>query len=222
MIAEAIINELRSIVGPAYLHTDPVDLQCYAFDATFEEWRPDLVVRPANTAEVARLLAVCNRERVPVIARGMGSGLAGGTVPMGGGLVLSLTRLNRILEIDEINMTATVEAGVITADFQTVVEARGLFYPPDPSSIKHSTIGGNVACNAGGPRCLKYGVTKDYVMGLKAVLADGRILEAGGKPIKYVTGYDLPALLIGSEGTLGIVTEALLKLIARPTVTRTG
>jgi len=223
MVSEQIIRELTEVVGPAYVHTDPVDLQCYAFDATFEEWRPDIVVRPATTAEVAGVLTICNRARLPVIARGMGSGLAGGTVPAQfGGLVLSLTRMDHILEIDEQNMTATVEAGVITADLQTAVEARGLFYPPDPSSIKHSTLGGNVACNAGGPRCLKYGVTKDYVMGVKAVLADGRILAAGGKPIKYVTGYDLPALLIGSEGTLAVITEVLLRLIARPTVTMTG
>ncbi len=217
------VQELEQIVGPAYVHTDPVDLQCYAFDATFEEWRPDVVVRPATTDEVARVLRLCNEARVPVIPRGMGSGLAGGTVPSpNGGLVLSLTRMNRIQEIDEVNMTVTVEAGVITADLQAEVERRGLFYPPDPSSIKHSTIGGNIACNAGGPRCLKYGVTKDYVMGVKAVLADGRVFSAGGKPIKYVTGYDLPALLTGSEGTLAVVTEALLRLTVKPTVARTA
>ncbi|MBC7293181.1 MAG: FAD-binding oxidoreductase, partial [Thermoleophilia bacterium] len=158
------VRELEEIVGPAYVHTDPVDLQCYAFDATFEEWRPDVVVRPAATEEVARILRLCNEARVPVIPRGMGSGLAGGTVPSpNGGLVLSLTRMNRILEIDEVNMTVTAEAGVITADLQAEVERRGLFFPTDPSSIKHSIIGGNIACNAGGPRCLKYGVTMDYV-----------------------------------------------------------
>ena len=130
--------------------------------------------------------------------------------------------MNRILEIDKVNATAHVEAGIVTADLQTAVEKLGLFYPPDPSSIRHSTIGGNIACNAGGPRCLKYGVTGDYVLGLTVVLADGRILQTGGKLIKDVVGYDLNALFTGSEGTLGVITEALLRLTAKPKFARTA
>jgi glycolate oxidase len=159
---------------------------------------------------------------IPVIARGMGSGLAAGTVPFGGGLVMPLNRMKRILEIDRENMTATVEAGVITIDLQNAVEALGLFYPPDPSSIKHSTIGGNIACNAGGPRCLKYGVTGNYVMGLTVVLADGRVIRSGGKTMKNVTGYNFAQLFTGSEGTLGIITEATLRLVAKPHFVRTA
>jgi len=139
-----------------------------------------------------------------------------------GGMVVSLTRMNHILEIDTENATALTEAGIITADLQAAVEEMGLFYPPDPSSIRHSTIGGNIACNAGGPRCLKYGVTGDYVLGLTVVLADGRILKTGGKPIKDVTGYDLNGLFTGSEGTLGLVTEALLRLVAKPRHAKTA
>ncbi len=160
---------------------------------------------------------------MPIIPRGMGTGLAAGSVSIpGGSLVLCLTRMNRVLEIDEANATAHVEAGVVTSDLQAMVEKHGLFYPPDPSSNRHSTIGGNIACNAGGPRCLKYGVTGDYVLGLTVVLADGRVLKTGGKAIKDVTGLDLNALFTGSEGTLGVITEALLRLIPRPRYIRTA
>ena len=223
IIDVSLVNRFKEIVGPEFVHTDPVELQCYAFDATFEEWRPDIVVRPGTTEEVSRVLSICNDAGVPVITRGMGSGLAGGTIPSKeGGLVLSLTRMNRVLEIDELNFTATVEAGVITADFQTEVEKLGLCYPPDPSSIKQSTLGGNAACNAGGPRCLKYGVTSDYVMGLKVVLADGRVMNTGGKAIKQVAGYNLTQLFVGSEGTLGVITELILKLIPKPKAAHTA
>jgi len=150
----------------------------------------------------------------------MGSGLAAASVPFQGGIVLSTTRMNRILEIDRANATARVEAGVVTGALQAAVEKDGLFYPPDPSSLMHSTIGGNIACNAGGPRCLKYGVTGDYLLGLTVVLADGRTLGTGSKCIKDVTGYDLTALFTGSEGTLGVITEALLRLIAKPKFAR--
>jgi glycolate oxidase len=161
--------------------------------------------------------------RIPIVPRGMGSGLAAGSIPMStGGIVVSLARMNHILEIDKENATVRTEAGVVTADLQAAVEKQGYFYPPDPSSIRHSTIGGNIACNAGGPRCLKYGVTGDYVLGLTIVLADGRILKTGGKPIKDVTGYDLNGLFTGSEGTLGLITEALLRLVARPRYARTA
>jgi len=222
MLGENTLNELRAIVGDEHLMTSPETLICYSYDGTFRDSLPDAVIHPSSTKEVAAILKVCNRERVPVIPRGMASGLAAGAVPLDGGLILNLVRLNRILDIDMDNMMATVEAGVITADFQAEVEKLGLFYPPDPASVRHSTLGGNVACNAGGPRCLKYGITGDYVMALEVVLADGRIMRVGGKAIKNVTGYDLKSLFVGSEGTLGVITEITLKLIAYPEAKRTA
>lgn len=217
------VNQLIQIVGHDYVLQTAEDRAVYSYDGTFAETKPDLVVLPASTEEVSRVVAWAAQKRVPVIARGMGSGLAAGSIPIQpGGLVVCLTRMNRILEIDAGNATVRAEAGVVTADLQTVVEKQGLFYPPDPSSIRHSTIGGNIACNAGGPRCLKYGVTGDYVLGLTIVLADGRVLKTGGKPIKDVTGYDLNGLFTGSEGTLGLITEALLRLTAKPRYARTA
>ena len=200
----------------------PEDLAAYSIDSTFAEHRPDVVVLAATTDQVSRVVALANREGIPVVPRGMASGLAAASIPFTGGIALSLTRMNRILEIDRENRTALVEAGVITADLQAEVERIDLFYPPDPSSNRQSTIGGNIACNAGGPRCLKYGVTGDYVLGLTVVLADGRVLKTGGKVIKDVVGYDLTSLFIGSEGTLGVVTEALLRLTAKPKAVRTA
>lgn len=222
MIQESILSELGDIVGADYVLTRPEDLVCYSYDGTFAEHMPDAIVSPASTAQVSAIMRVAYREGIPVVPRGMGSGLAAGTVPFGGGLVLNLTRMNRLLEIDEVNMTATAQAGVITADLAAAVEAKGLFYPPDPASIRHSTIGGNVACDSGGPRCLKYGVTGDYVMALEAVLADGQVLRTGNKCIKNVTGYDLVHLLVGSEGTLAIVTEVTVRLIPKPKAKRTA
>ena len=222
MLSENILNELRAIVGDEHLLTSPEALVCYSYDGTFHESLPEAVISPASTEEVSAILRVCNRERVPVIPRGMASGLAAATVPLDGGLILNLVRPNRVLEIDTDNMMATVEAGIITADFQAEVEKLGLFYPPDPSSVRHSTIAGNVACNAGGPRCLKYGITGDYVMALKVVLADGRVMRVGGKAIKNVTGYDLVSLFVGSEGTLGVITEVTVRLIALPEAKRTA
>ncbi len=222
MVNGAIIKELEQIVGPKHVLTSPEDLVSYSFDGTFVEHRPDVVVQPATTQEVSRVVALAHREGIPVAPRGMASGLAAASVPLSGGIALSLTRMNKILEIDRENMTATAQAGVVTADLQAEVEKLGLFYPPDPSSIRHSTLGGNVACNAGGPRCLKYGITGDYVMGLTVVLSDGRVIHTGGKSIKNVTGYNLTQLFVGSEGTLGVITEILLKLVSKPKVVRTG
>jgi len=217
------IQPLIQIAGKNHVLTSPEDLAVYSYDGTFAECTPELVVLPGSTDEVSQIIAWAAKARVPVITRGMGSGLAAGSIPLvPGGLVLSLTRMNRILEIDTGNAAARAEAGVVTSDLQAAVEAVGLFYPPDPSSIRHSTLGGNIACNAGGPRCLKYGVTGDYVLGLTVVLADGRILKTGGKPIKDVTGYDLNGLFTGSEGTLGVITEALLRLTAKPSAARTA
>jgi glycolate oxidase len=222
MINESALGKLAEIVGQEHLLTSPEDLVCYSYDGTFAEQLPDAVVSPASTEEVSSILQIAYRDEIPVIARGMASGLAAGTVAYGGGLVLNLTRMNQIREIDGVNMMATAQAGVITADLAAAVEAEGFFYPPDPASIRQSTLGGNVACNAGGPRCLKYGVTGDYVMALEAVLADGRVLRMGNKCIKNVTGYDLVHLLVGSEGTLAVITEVTVKLVPKPEAKRTA
>jgi len=216
------IAELVKSVGKEGVLTSPEDLAVYSYDGTFEEHCPDVVVLPTSTEQVCQVLQLAARERIPVVTRGMASGLAAASVPFSGGIVLCLTRMDRILEIDQENAIAHVEAGIITAILQAEVEKVGLFYPPDPSSIRHSTIGGNIACNAGGPRCLKYGVTGDYVLGLTVVLADGQILKTGGKVIKDVVGYDLTALFTGSEGTLGVITEALLRLTAKPKFAHTA
>jgi glycolate dehydrogenase FAD-linked subunit len=218
-----LIGHLVKTLGKANVLYTPEDLAVYSYDGTFAEGQPDVVVLPETTEQVSQVVRLAAEKRVSIVPRGMGSGLAAGSVPMPtGGIVLCLTRMNHILEIDRENATVRAEAGVVTADLQTAVEELGLFYPPDPSSLRHSTIGGNVACNAGGPRCLKYGVTGDYVLGLKVVLADGRILNTGQKTIKDVTGYDLNGLFTGSEGTLGLVTEVLLRLIARPRFVKTA
>lgn len=211
-----VIGELEQALGSAKVLTSSEDRIAYSYDGTFAQHLPDVIVLPETTEDVAATVRVAAEHRVPVVVRGMASGLAAASVPLGGDIVLSLTRMDRILEIDEENRTARVQAGIVTANFQAEVERRGLFYPPDPSSNRQSTIGGNIACSAGGPRCLKYGVTGDYVMGLSVVLADGRVLETGGKAIKNVVGYDLTSLFVGSEGTLGVITEALLRLIAKP------
>jgi glycolate oxidase len=217
------IERLIDIVGIKHVLHTPEDLAVYSYDGTFAEGSPEVVVLPENTELVSQVVKLASEARVPIMPRGMGSGMAAGSVPtIKGGMVISLTRMNHILEIDTENATVRTEAGIITADLQAAVEKMGLFYPPDPSSIRHSTIGGNIACNAGGPRCLKYGVTGDYVLGLTVVLADGRILKTGGKPIKDVTGYDLNGLFTGSERTLGLVTEALLRLVAKPRHARTA
>jgi len=222
MIDQVLISQFEKLLGKDGALSTPEDLAVYGYDGTFEDHQPDLVLLPRSTEQVSQVVQLAAAERLPLVTRGMGSGLAAASVPFQGGIVLAMTRMNRILEIDPVNATVLVEAGVITAHLQAAVEKLGLSYPPDPSSIRHSTIGGNIACNAGGPHCLKYGVTGDYVLGLTVVLADGRVLRTGGKPIKDVVGYDLKALFTGSEGTLGVITEALLRLIARPKFARTA
>ena len=222
MIDQRIRKELSNIVGKKYVLFEPEDLVAYSYDGTFAEQRPDIVVQPDSTEQVSELMKLAWREEIPVVPRGMASGMAAASVPLAGGMVLDTCRMNRIIELDEINFTATVQAGVITQTLADTVAKKGLFYPPDPSSIKQSTLGGNAACNAGGPRCLKYGVTSDYVLGMTVVLADGRTLETGGKAIKNVTGYNLTQLFVGSEGTLGVITELVLKLVPLPKVARTA
>ncbi|MFZ5828156.1 MAG: FAD-binding oxidoreductase [Bacillota bacterium] len=215
-----VIARLQEIVGPAYVHTSPQALLCYSYDATFHAGRPEAVVLPASTEQVAAIMRLASERRIPVTPRGAGTGLSGGSLPRGG-IALALTRMNRILTIDEANLLAVVEPGVVTGRLQAEVEKRGLFYPPDPASGRVSTIGGNIAENAGGPRCFKYGVTRDYVLGLEVVLPDGTVIQTGGQTVKNVTGFDLTRLIVGSEGTLGIVTRATLRLIPQPEAVRT-
>ncbi|MDA8124961.1 MAG: FAD-binding protein [Deltaproteobacteria bacterium] len=220
MITAEIKHKIRSVVGPENALDSEIDRFGYSYDSSFlplsRETRPELVVRPATTAEVAEVMAIANDQGIPVTPRGAASGRTGGSVPLQGGISLSLDRMTRIIELDEANMMVTVEAGVRTIDLYNHCAAKGFFYPPDPGSWKYSTIGGNVAENAGGMRAVKYGVTANYVMGLEVVLADGTILQTGGKAQKNVTGYDLKALFTGSEGTLGIITAALLKVLPMP------
>ena len=212
----ALADELRAVVAPGYVHTAPSEIISYSYDGTFQQRRPDLAVSPASTDEVAQIVKLAKERKTPIIARGASSGLAGGTIPESGGIILNLARMNQIVEIDTDNVCVTAQAGVVTLQLQQAVEKAGLFYPPDPASSRQSTIGGNVATNAGGPRCLKYGVTRDYVIGLTVVLASGDILKLGGKVTKNATGYQLMQLFVGSEGTLGIVTEVTLKLAPLP------
>ncbi len=219
MIPQELARDLASIVGAEFLRLDDESRAAYGIDGTRQAGHPaDAVVLPANTAEVAAVVRACVARRVPFVPRGAGTGYTGGAVPLHGGLVISLERMNRILEIDEANLIAIVEPNVINGDLQAAVEARGLFYPPDPASIAISAIGGNVAENAGGPRAFKYGTTKQYVLGLEAVLPTGEIIETGGKVVKNVVGYDLTTLLVGSEGTLAIVTKVILRLLPKPPV----
>ena len=215
---QEILRELQTIVGAAQIHAGPAELFAYSYDGTFQQARPDFAVTPGSTDEVAAIMRLADEESLSVIPRGAGTSLSGGTIPVGGGLVLSLARMNQILEIDRVNTLGRVQAGVVTGEFQAAVEKLGLFYPPDPASLNQSTLGGNVACNAGGPRCLKYGVTKDYVLGMTVVLVDGRVLRLGGKLLKNVTGYQLGQLFIGSEGSLGVITEIILRLLPLPRV----
>ena len=217
-----IISELQEAIGSQKVLTSLENRVAYSYDGTFEQNLPDLAVLPESTEDVAAIVRIAAEYGVPLVPRGMASGLAAGSVPFGGGIALSLTRMNHILEIDEENYTVRVEAGIITADLEAAVAKLGLFYPPDPASNEQSTIGGNIACNGGGPRCLKYGVTGDYVMGLTVVLPDGQVLKTGGKAIKNVVGYDLTSLFVGSEGTLGVITEALLRLTTKPQHVRTA
>jgi glycolate oxidase len=216
VIDESVIHELRGIVGEANLLTADEDLIAYGYDGTWFECRPLAVVLPETVKQVAAVHRLASSRRIALTPRALGSGLSGGSVPANGSIVLGVARLNRILEIDEANRVAVVESGVINATLQAEVESRGLFYPPDPSSMRQSAIGGNISENAGGARCLKYGVTGNYVAALQVVLPDGEILRTGGKMVKNATGYDLRSLFVGAEGTLGTITEATLRLLAKP------
>jgi glycolate oxidase len=217
-ITAEILQELIAIAGAAHVSADEEKLEAYSHDETSAEYHhlPEVVVTPTTTAQVAEIVRLANRERLPVTPRGAGSGLSGGSIPVFGGIVLSLEKMDRIIEIDYENMTATVEAGVITNEINAASAERGLFYAGYPMSLETCCLGGNIAENAGGGKAIKYGVTGRYILGLELVTPTGEIVELGGKLYKDVTGYDLKQLIVGSEGTLGIVTRATIKLIGLP------
>lgn len=221
MLSEQIINELQAIVGNNNVSVAKADRICYSYDATQQSFLPEVVVHPGSTQEISSIVMLANREHIPVFPRGAGSGFSGGSLPTKGGIVLCTERLDKILQIDEENLIAIVEPGVVTEKFQQAVEKVGLFYPPDPASLKFSTLGGNVAECAGGPRCVKYGVTKDFIIGLEVVTPVGDIITTGGSTMKGVVGYDLTKLLCGSEGTLGIITRIVIKLLPLPEAKKT-
>ena len=220
-LPEGFIERVTAIVGGPFVLSDRASVESYGADALKQSHPADLVVLPASTREISDLARACDDERVPLVVRGGGTGYTGGAVPTRGGMVLSLERLNRILEIDEANLLARVQPNVVTGDLQDAVERVGLFYPPDPASLRQSAIGGNVAECAGGPRAFKYGTTKRYVLALEAVLPTGEIIHTGSKAVKNVVGYDLTRLLVGSEGTLAIITEIILRLVPKPLTERT-
>lgn len=215
-IPPKLIPEFVKIVGPDHVLTGPEERFCYAYDATDLTALPDLVVFPGSAEEISRILQLANRYRFPVVPRGTGTGRAGGSVPVQGGVVLVLTRLNRILEINPADMVAVVEPGVITGHLKKAVEEHGLYYPPDPGSADYCTIGGNVATGAGGAMAVQYGVTRDYVLGLTVVLPTGEIVDCGSRTMKGVVGYDLTRLFLGSEGTLGVMVRIVLRLVPQP------
>jgi glycolate oxidase len=216
-ITPEILDKFRQIVGAQYVLTDKFDLEPYSHDETEDlEYYPEVAIKPNSAEQISLIMKICNDNLIPVTPRGAGTGLSGGALPVFGGVSLSLERMNRILEIDVDNMMVTVEAGVINKILQDELEKIGLFYPVDPASKESCLIGGNISENSGGPRALKYGVTKDYVYGMSVVLADGRILKLGGKLLKNVSGYNLTQLLVGSEGTLAVITEVILKIIPKP------
>ena len=217
-ISAAVCAELRKIVGESYFLTDETTLHDYGHDETEDLiFLPQAVLLPADTTQISRIMQVCTRELIPVTVRGGGSGLAGGALPTHGGLVISMKRFDQIIQIDERNFQVTVEPGVITETLQNTLKTKGLFYPPDPSSRGWSFIGGNVSTNAGGPKAVKYGVVKDHVLNLEVVLSSGEVIWTGANTLKNSTGYNLTQLMVGSEGTLGIITKIVLKLQPYPT-----
>jgi glycolate oxidase len=211
------IHFFTTIVGADYIFTDGVNLNKYGKDETVDvEFLPEVVLKPVTAIEISSILKYCSAHHIPVSPRAAGTGLSANSLPVFGGVVLSIERMNRILNIDERNLQVITEPGVITEALQNAVKEKGLFYPPDPSSRGTSFIGGNVACNSGGPRAVKYGVVKDYVLNLQVVLPDGQIIWTGANVLKNSTGYNFTQLMVGSEGTLGIITQIVLKLIPHP------
>lgn len=221
MIDKKVLQSLKAVVGKDNVYTDNSDKITHSYDATRKSYLPDVVVYADSVGQVSEIVKLANSHLIPLLARGAGSGFTGGTLPVQGGIVLVLTKMDRILDIDSDNLIAVVEPGVVTSKLQKEAEKLGLFYPPDPASKDFCTLGGNVAECAGGPRCVKYGVTKDYILGLEVVTATGEIIKTGGKTLKNVVGYDLTKLFVGSEGTLGIVTQIVLKLLPKPEAKKT-
>jgi len=220
MEIQPLINRLKDIVGHNHvLHSD-MDLTLYGYDASLEKGKPDVVVLPNSTEEVSKVVRLAHEEKIPIIGRGSGTNLSGGTIPVKGGIVVHFSRMNRVLEVDIPNRTVTVEPGVITLDLQTMLLKKGLVYAPDPASQKVSTLGGNFGENSGGPHCLKYGVTTNHILGAELVLDEGTVIWTGGKS-QDNPGYDLTGLLVGSEGTLAIATKIMLKLIPTPEAVKT-
>ncbi|MEW9673800.1 FAD-binding oxidoreductase [Ammoniphilus sp. 3BR4] len=216
-----VLEEIKKIIPTERILLDLSDRYSYSYDASFGEYLPDVVIQPDNADEISKLVKLANRHLIPVYPRGASTSLSGGPLPVEGGMVLDMSRLNKKLIIDRENLLAIVSPGVITAEIHKKAEEVGLFYPPDPSSSHVSTIGGNLLENSSGPKGLKYGTTKEYVIGLEVVTPTGEIIRTGGKTVKNVTGYDLTRLIVGSEGTLGIVTEAILRLIPKPPARKT-
>lgn len=216
MKRSVLLRRLQSELAEGELSFEAADLASHSGDKWYASHPPEAVARPSSPEAVSRVLAFASKHRIPVTPRGAGHGYVGGCVPVRGGIALSLMALNRILEISRGDFVAVVQPGVLTAQLQTAVEKRGLYYPPDPASRADCSLGGNIATNAGGPRCLKYGVTRDYVLGLQVALADGTLVRLGSRTHKNKTGFDLHRLFVGSEGMLGLVTEATLKLIPLP------
>ena len=216
-ITPQILEQFRLIVGAAYVFTDADSIEKYGKDETEQlHYAPQVIVKPRQASEIAQLLKICNEHLIPVTPRGAGTGLTGGALPHLGGLVISMERFNTILEIDERNLQVTTEPGVITEMLQDAVKEKGLFYPPDPASKGSCFIGGNISENSGGPKAVKYGVVKDYVLNLEVVLPNGEIIWTGSNVLKNATGYNITQLIVGSEGTLGIVTKIVLRLIPHP------
>jgi len=221
MIDAKHIEALKAIVGDDNVYSDKAHLIAYSYDATRTRYEPDAVVFPRGEDDVSRILIYCNKHGIVITPRGAGSGFTGGALPTNGGITLAMEKhMNKILEIDMQNLVAVVQPGVVNKELQRAVEEVGLFYPPDPASEEYSTLGGNVSENAGGMRAAKYGLTKDYVMALRAVRANGEIIRAGKRTIKDVAGYNIAGILIASEGTLGVITEITLKLIPKPKFTK--
>ena len=223
MLSPSAIDFFTNLLGKENVYSDKAHLIAYSYDATRERFEPDAVLFPRNEQDVSDILKYCNEHRIVIVPRGAGSGFTGGALPANGGIVLAFEKhMNKILEIDMQNMVAVVQPGVINKELQKAVEEVGLFYPPDPASQEYSTIGGNVNENAGGMRAAKYGITKDYVMAIRAVLPNGDIIKAGKRTIKDVAGYNIAGILIASEGTLAVTTEVTLKLLSKPKMTKTA
>ncbi len=221
MLSPALKTELTKIVAKDRYLDRPEELACYSYDSSLDIALPDAVLFPVNTQEVSDILKIASKHKVPVTARGAGTSVCGAPIPVQNGIVLCFSKMNKIIEVNTRDRYAIVEPGVINGDLQKALAPFGFRYPPDPGSINISTIGGNIALNAGGPRCLKYGVTVDYVLGMQVVLASGKVVRFGSRNIKDVTGYKLSALFCGSEGTLGMVTEVILRVVPQPEATKT-